>query len=114
MNTSWVAGLVLAASAAASLWGSAASAQPSAPDAGAAIFATRCKSCHEPAVERAPGVADLARRPKDDIVRALTSGVMAPMAAGLTQADKEAVAGFLTTAQRPAPAAIAGRGGDVE
>lgn len=107
---SWAAGLVLAAVAAASCWAAPAAAQPSAPDAGAAIFAARCKSCHEPPVERAPGVADLARRPKDDIVRALTSGVMAPMAAGLSQADKEAVAGYLTTARRPASPTTASRG----
>jgi polyvinyl alcohol dehydrogenase (cytochrome) len=107
---SWAAGLVLAASAATL---SPAAAQPSAPNAGAEIFAARCKSCHEPAVERAPGVADLARRPKDDIVRALTTGVMAPMAGGLTQADKEAVAGYILTAQRPATPATAGRG-DIE
>ncbi|MDB5419243.1 MAG: pvadh [Phenylobacterium sp.] len=104
------AGLAMTALAAAALWALPAAAQPSAPDAGAAIFTARCKSCHEPALERAPGVADLARRPKDDIVRALTSGVMAPMAAGLTQADKEAVAGYIATARRPASPATAGRG----
>jgi polyvinyl alcohol dehydrogenase (cytochrome) len=102
-------GLVLAAVAAASVWAGGAAAQPSAPNAGEQIFQTRCKACHEPPVERAPGVADLARRPKDDIVKALTSGVMAPMAAGMTQADKEAVAGYITTARRPATTATAGR-----
>jgi len=103
------AGLVLAAVAAASMWAGAAQAQPSAPTAGEAVFQTRCKACHEPAVDRAPGVAELARRPKDDIVKALTNGIMAPMAAGLTPADKEAVADYLTTARRPATAASAGR-----
>ena len=93
----------------ATAWAGAVQAQPSAANAGEQIFQTRCKACHEPPVERAPGVADLARRPKDDIVRALTAGVMAPMAAGLTEADKEAVAGYITTARRPATAATAGR-----
>jgi len=112
-KTTWVPGLVLAAVSAASLWGSSAMAQPSAPNAGAAIYESRCKSCHEGGNERAPSVADLARRPKDDIVKALTTGIMAPMASGLTQADKEAVAGYLTTAKTAAPPAQAGRG-DVE
>jgi polyvinyl alcohol dehydrogenase (cytochrome) len=103
-------GLVLAGLFVLSLGAGAAVAQPAAPDAGAGIFASRCKSCHEPPIERAPSVDDLARRPADDIVRALTSGIMAPMAAGMSQADKQAVAGYLTTARRPASAANAGRG----
>ncbi|WP_327456143.1 PQQ-binding-like beta-propeller repeat protein [Phenylobacterium sp.] len=110
---SWACGLVLAASAAVSSWAPTASAQPSAPNAGEQIYQQRCKSCHEGGAERAPTPADLARRSKDDIVNALTSGIMAPMAAGLTQADKEAVAGYLTAAKTPAPPAAAGRG-DVE
>ncbi|MFC3071165.1 outer membrane protein assembly factor BamB family protein [Phenylobacterium soli] len=86
-----MAGLVLSGHAS----GGAAQAQPMA--AGSALFQQRCKACHEPAVERAPGLPELARRPKDDIVRALTSGVMAPMAAGLSDADKEAIAGYIVS-----------------
>jgi cytochrome c5 len=49
------------------------------------VFNQRCKSCHEPAVERAPGRAELAFRAPADIVTALTTGVMAPMAKGLSR-----------------------------
>lgn len=110
---SLAAGVALAASAAVSLWATTAGAQPSAPNAGEQIYNQRCKSCHEGGNERAPNPADLARRSKEDIVNALTTGIMAPMASGLTQADKEAVAGYLTTAKTAAPPAQAGRG-DVE
>ena len=51
---------------------------------GSEIFEQRCKSCHDPAIERAPGKAELAARPRADIVVALTSGIMAPMAQGLS------------------------------
>lgn len=78
----------------------AARAQP--VPSGADIFAARCKSCHEPAVGRAPNRDDLARRPAGDIVSALSTGIMAPMAQGLSDADKAAVAAYLTA---PAPRA---------
>jgi polyvinyl alcohol dehydrogenase (cytochrome) len=65
------------------------------PATGEAVFNTRCKMCHEPAVERAPGRMELAYRPRKDIVAALTTGVMAPMAQGLSRPEIEAVALFL-------------------
>jgi len=73
----------------------AAHAQP-APPSGEAIFQGRCKACHDPAIERAPGRAELALKPQSDIVQALTNGVMAPMAQGLSQADIHAVAAYLS------------------
>ena len=72
---------------------------------GETVFNTRCKSCHEPAVERAPGRAELAARPRTDIVTALITGVMAPMAQGLSRPEIESVAAFLTPSQS---AAVAG------
>ena len=54
---------------------------------GETVFNARCKSCHEPAVERAPTRADLAFRAPADIVTALTTGVMAPMAKGLSRPE---------------------------
>ena len=51
---------------------------------GEAVFNTRCKACHDPAIERAPNRSSLASMPASYIVQALTSGVMAPMAAGLS------------------------------
>src|SRR5580692_7973480 len=82
--------------------GGALMAQESATKAenGGAVFNSRCKSCHEPAVERAPTRAELAFRAPADIVAALTSGVMAPMAKGLSRSEIEAVALFLAPGQQ--------------
>ena len=58
----------------------------------------RCKACHDPAIERAPSRAELAIRPRGDIVSALTTGIMAPMAKGLTQDEfAKKAAAFLAT-----------------
>jgi polyvinyl alcohol dehydrogenase (cytochrome) len=87
---------------------------------GEAVFAAHCKVCHEPAIDRAPNRTTLSSLPPAQIVDALTNGVMKPMAAGLSDADKQAVAAYLTTAQagpdahptptaaRPVPAAARG------
>jgi polyvinyl alcohol dehydrogenase (cytochrome) len=79
-------------------------AQPAAPVSGESVFNARCKSCHDPAVERAPGRLELAFRPRADIVTALTTGVMAPMAQGLSRAEIEAVALFLAPTPQLGPA----------
>jgi polyvinyl alcohol dehydrogenase (cytochrome) len=73
---------------------------------GQAIFTQRCQGCHDPAVERAPGKTELAARPRADIVRSLTSGVMAPMAQGLSADQIQAIAIYLTP-EPSAPAAPA-------
>jgi polyvinyl alcohol dehydrogenase (cytochrome) len=92
--------------------------------AGETVFNTRCKACHEPAIDRAPNRTTLSAYPPAQIVTALTTGVMTPMAQGLSDADKQAVAAYLTTPvaapdahpapgpARPAPSAAA-RGVDV-
>jgi mono/diheme cytochrome c family protein len=69
-----------------------------APDQahGEDIFNTRCKDCHDPAVERAPNRDQLAAKSPAEILTALTTGPMQPMAQGLSQDDKQAVAAFLT------------------
>ena len=67
---------------------------------GESVFNTRCKSCHEPAVERAPTRAELAFRAPGDIVAALTTGVMAPMAKGMSRPEIDAVALFLAPGQQ--------------
>src|SRR5262245_33689662 len=77
---------------------------------GEALFNARCKTCHDPAIERAPGRAELAIRPRADIEKSLTDGVMAPMAKEMSAADVGAVALFLTSTPRPANAG-ARRGG---
>ncbi|HLZ73398.1 PQQ-binding-like beta-propeller repeat protein [Phenylobacterium sp.] len=99
---SWLFGAALAAASTVAV---AAHAQ-GAPD-GAAIYDTRCKACHDGGNPRAPSRADLAQRAPADIVTALTSGLMQPMAQGLSDADKQAVAKFLTAAPAEAAAAPA-------
>src|SRR5580700_5049350 len=70
------------------------------------IFNARCKSCHEPPVDRAPGRAELALRPRADIVAALTRGVMAPMAQGLSESEIASVAQSLAPAPQLGPAGV--------
>ena len=91
----WLSSLALAGLTAAAFWGSA---QAQTPAAGVAIYEARCKACHEGGVQRAPDRAALAQRTPDDIVHAMTGGIMTPMAQGLSDADKQAVAAYLTTA----------------
>ncbi len=73
---------------------------PAPGPSGEAVFKARCKSCHEPAVERAPTRAELAFRAPADIVTSLTTGVMAAMAKGLSRPEIEAVALFLAPGQQ--------------
>ena len=74
---------------------------------GKAVFEARCQTCHEPAVDRAPSRADLAQRPRADIVKSMTSGLMKPMAEGLSDADIQAVAGYISSVGAPMAAAAA-------
>src|SRR5260370_16681868 len=62
---------------------------------GAALFQARCASCHDPAIDRAPPKAALARHFPDDIATALKTGVMQPMAAGMSDEDIHAIATYL-------------------
>ena len=96
MKLLWVGMAGLTASAA--IFASQAVGQ-TAPDNthGEAIFKARCKECHEPAVDRAPTRDELAAKPPADIVAALTTGPMAPVAEGLTAEEKQAVAAYLTS-----------------
>jgi polyvinyl alcohol dehydrogenase (cytochrome) len=88
------AGLALGVVAAAGAIAGFAHAQP-APANGQARFEERCKACHDPQVERAPSVADLAQRAPGDLVNAMTSGIMKPMAEGLSADEIAAVAGYI-------------------
>lgn len=63
---------------------------------GASLFETKCKMCHEPAVERAPDRAALRQRSPEQVVQSLTRGSMAPMAAGLTPAMINELAVYVT------------------
>jgi polyvinyl alcohol dehydrogenase (cytochrome) len=78
---------------------------------GETLFKTRCASCHDPAVDRAPPKVSLARHFPDDIATALKTGIMQPMAAGLSDADIDSIAAYLgadgMTEQAADPAACA-------
>jgi len=98
---SWASSLVIAGLAAVT-FGAQAHGQASG---GQQVYEARCKGCHEGGNPRAPSKADLGQRAPGDIVTALTSGIMAPMAQGLSDADKQAVAAYLTGASATAAAA---------
>ena len=114
----WLAGAALAAVSAVVV-PVGVHAQGGAAANGQAVYEGRCKGCHEGGNPRAPSRADLAQRAPGDIVAALTTGIMAPMAQGLSDTDKQAVAAYLTTAstataqaappQRPTGGAANGR-----
>jgi polyvinyl alcohol dehydrogenase (cytochrome) len=72
-----------------------AAAQPAAPASGETIFKTRCASCHEPAVGRAPDRAHLADLGLLEIFNELKNGSMQPMAQGLNDSELGAVAAYL-------------------
>ncbi len=60
-----------------------------------ALFQSRCAACHDPNIERAPSRAALAQMSPGQIAGALQSGLMAPMATGLSAADIQALADHL-------------------
>jgi polyvinyl alcohol dehydrogenase (cytochrome) len=62
---------------------------------GSALFGQRCAGCHSGS-GRAPAQAALAMRAPGDIVAALTTGAMAAQGRSLSDADKRAIAQFLT------------------
>ncbi len=67
---------------------------PAAPD-GAALYDRRCKMCHEPAQDRAPGREQLGYKTQAELVTAMNT-TMAPMSGGLSDLDKRAIAAFLS------------------
>jgi polyvinyl alcohol dehydrogenase (cytochrome) len=71
------------------------------------VFETACASCHEPAIGRAPSHEQLASFTPERVVEALTSGVMKPMAANLSEDDIRAVATYLTGRQPIGSSAMA-------
>lgn len=91
----WIRGAAVLMAAAALTGGPVSQAQQPAAAPGAELFNARCKGCHDPAVERAPSLAELAIRPRADIVAALTSGIMKERAEGLSPGQIAAVAQYL-------------------
>ena len=68
-----------------------------APDGGT-LYTQRCAACHDnpDASSRAPAKAVLATRPPNAIFDVLDKGAMAPMAIGLSNAQLDAIAVYLT------------------
>jgi polyvinyl alcohol dehydrogenase (cytochrome) len=70
-------------------------AAPSA-DNGAALFIDRCATCHDHPTGRIPPHYALSHLGPDQVYRALKTGPMRPQAAGLSEADLDALVFFLT------------------
>jgi polyvinyl alcohol dehydrogenase (cytochrome) len=64
---------------------------------GSALYNERCATCHEAGVPRAANRASLARISAENLRLAVTSGVMAQQAAGLSTEQREALVQFLAT-----------------
>lgn len=75
---------------------------------GEALFAAKCKSCHEPAIDRAPTRTDLSVRPASEITSSMVDGKMTAMAAGLSASQIQSIVMYLT--QQAAPPANPGGG----
>src|SRR5690349_121342 len=84
---------------------SAAAQQPADPEA---LFAARCKSCHEPAIGEAPDRTQMRTHTSQEIVAVLTNGPMQPMAAGLSADDIGALGKLLGGAPTEAAAGVGG------
>ena len=78
---------------------------------GAALFEAQCAMCHTPpGVERAPTLEVMGQRSPEAIVAALTDGVMALQALSLSNAQRQAVAEFITGRSVSADATVANAG----
>ena len=96
-----VAGLAaVVAVLAAALTAQASDALAPSPD-GEALYKARCAVCHDNAQDRTPAREVLARNAPSFIVASLTNGAMAPMAEGLTGAEKAAIAAYITGTKPP-------------
>jgi len=70
---------------------------PDANNPGAQLYAQKCAQCHDHPVDRIPARAFLAIvKTPEQVVTALTSGVMQPMAAGLSADQIKSLAVFVT------------------
>jgi polyvinyl alcohol dehydrogenase (cytochrome) len=89
--------------------GTAALAQaPPAQPNGSAVFERACASCHQPGQTAVPAPAILRSLTPEAIVNSLVNGKMSVQGAGLTAAERSAIAQFLT-GRAPVVAAATGR-----
>ncbi len=79
-----------------------------APD-GAELYKTHCSACHDgPPQARMPASAELKTRSAESVYNAITTGVMATQAAGLSEDDRRAIARFITSKEFSAASAQTG------
>jgi polyvinyl alcohol dehydrogenase (cytochrome) len=72
---------------------------------GARVYKARCAQCHEGQVPKAPARTFVQFMRPEAIYDALTTGIMQPQAAGLSEADRRHVAEYLSGIAFGAPAA---------
>ena len=80
--------------ACASSWAGPKDGPPSA--SGAQLYQGFCSSCHDHPKDRIPARDVIAKRTPEEVMEALTSGLMRTQAAGLNMNDRVAIATFLT------------------
>ena len=73
----------------------AASASDRALD-GSALYAARCAACHDNATDRTPSREVLSKNPASFILSSMRTGAMAPMAAGLSVPEMQAIARYVS------------------
>lgn len=76
-------------------------------DNGRILYEARCASCHENPADRTPARAVIEKNPPKFILEAM-KGVMAPMAAGLSEDEMRSIAIYLSTTDPLSPHAIWG------
>ena len=90
-----LAGLVALAATPAFSVGDSAAPAPAPNERGEAAYHSVCAQCHEQAIGHAPAPAILRMMSAGAIYKALTEGVMQVPSAGMSDADKRAVAEYL-------------------
>ena len=99
-------GLVAAAATLPGAQSGAPQAQNPAPESGDAIYRAHCASCHEGQVARAPTRASLEQMTRENIRFALTNGSMQQQGAGLSPAQIDALASYLSKASAAGGASL--------
>ena len=69
---------------------------PAPPADGASVYLNNCASCHNNDDPRIPSAATLRQRTPEAVLDALTTGVMRAQGAELTEAQRRAVAEYVT------------------
>ena len=76
---------------------------PIAPQNGAALYSQYCSQCHDAANSRAPGRSVLQSMKLEEVLRALGTGSMASIAQERSEAERTAIASFITGKGAEAP-----------